>query len=494
MNRKLHVMSTLPRFVSLLVLGVWLSGCATPGSSVPAPGRGTPEAAYTVLSDTDAGVQKRIAAITTLQAAVGSGATPAETARAALKRAAWSWHQGTPSQVRIAAIDALLADEANLDDTHNMLRLMTPTEQQREVLEHVCQVATARAWGDMTPAIVRSWSRPVPGWEDLSRPEAQALLALWPGQDHDATLFSVFAGSDGADDKARSAAWAMLTRLDASGERTRALVRQAGSRLDASTDPIAGAIARAWREMQIVPVTPEQLAWTQRLLEPQHDAHRQAIIAATALLPPERRERLELRHGPLMVWAHAQDATLIDAPLEALVEHALLSLQGSRSYGPGARARAQDLARADWSEVLTALAAVQATRDPDLGRALFQQADADQLDTSTEHGGVIEAASDGGWQAIAFPPRPTERFGDRQFVASEDMIRRGDTALFHYHFHVQSHANRNYAVPSGGDYDTARRLGRASLVFTFVDRDHMNVDLYFPSGVLIDLGAIERPQ
>ncbi|MCA9293831.1 MAG: hypothetical protein KDA20_08455 [Phycisphaerales bacterium] len=486
-------MSTIRSIGFVIALGFVLAGCAASGTT-PAASRGTPEAAYATLSDANASIQKRTGAIATLLSAAQTGATSPDAARAALKRIAWSWHQGTPPLVRIAAIDALLSDEANLDDTHNMLKLMTPTEQQREVLEHVCMIASERHWRDMTPAIVRSWSRSVPGWEDMARPEAKALTALWPDQDHDAVLFDVFTGAEGAEEKARSAAWALLTRLDKDGVRTRELVQHRAPELEASGDVLATAIGRAWRELHVVPLTPEQLEWTRRLFEAEHDADRRAYVAAMEGLSDEQVAGLALRHGPLLAWAQAQHPDWLESSRDALVEQVLQGLGRTRAYGPGARSAAQDLAEASWLDVLTAAAAVHATHDPDVVYDLFQQADADQIDRSTEHGGVIEPTSDGAWRAVSFPPRPTERFGDRQFVASDDMIKRGDTALFHYHFHVQDHSNRNYAVPSGGDYETAQRLGRASLVFTFIDRDHLNVDLYFPSGKLIDLGAIERPQ
>ena len=482
-------------FLSVLILLVLACGVSCAGSSGQSAARAaSPERAYVVLDDASQNVKKRVAAVRSIQVAVDAGTTPRATARAALKRIAWSWHQGTPSAVRIAAIDALLEHEAQLNDTRTMLTLMTPTEQQREVLEHVCAIAGERQWRRMTPAMIRSWSRKVRGWDDLERPEAAALAALWPEQPVNEVLFAVFASTDEVDAKARSAAWTMLTRLDPEGEQTRALVEAGSAALDRADDPLSAAIAWAWRELHVAPKTSEQLAWVQRLHESDDGAALQALIDAAGALPVERRAGLEMRHLPLLAWVRSAHPTWLDLSRGELESRVLEGLEGSRAFGPGARRPGSDLGEAPWHDLLTALAALQATRDPAVRAQLFEQAEVDRLDESTEHGGVLEVNGKGVWQAIAYPPRPTERFSDQQFVASDDMIRRGDLGVFHYHFHAQRHNNRRYATPSGGDFDTARRLGRSSLVLTFVDANRMNIDLYLPDGMATDLGTIERPQ
>ncbi len=476
----------------MIVLAILSVGGACASSGAAGVSKGTPEAAYAALADTTARTGVRLKAIQSLERAVTDGTTSRESARAALKRLAWSWHQGTPSEVRIAAIDTLLADDVAINDTRTMLTLMVPTEQQRHVLEYVCTIATERSWRTMTPALVRSWSREVRGWDDLERPEAVALTALWPELDHNAILFNIFSGVEDTDDKARAAAWTMLSRLDTDGHRTRELVVQSAPQLEATGDPLAIAIGRAWRELHVVPRTSEQLAWAQRLFSPERDAERRMFVAAVGAVSGERAEGLALRHAPVLAWAQAAHADWLVLSREALVEVILEGLKGSRAYGLGGRTTEHVIDALPWLDIFVTAIAIEATRNPAVIGDLFEQADHDHLDRTTEHGGVIEVASDGSWRAVSYPPRPTERFGDRQFVASKDMIKRGDLALFHYHFHVQKIGNRSFAVPSGGDYETARRLGRSSLVFTFVDNEHMNIDLYFPDGQLIDLGTIER--
>mgnify|MGYP001627977827 FL=1 len=72
------------------------------------------------------------------------------------------------------------------------------------------------------------------------------------------------------------------------------------------------------------------------------------------------------------------------------------------------------------------------------------------------------------------------------------MIRFSDRALAHYHFHANERNNEKYAGPSRADYINAETSGRTSLVFTSIKEDELNVDLYQPNGVVIDLGII-RP-
>ena len=68
------------------------------------------------------------------------------------------------------------------------------------------------------------------------------------------------------------------------------------------------------------------------------------------------------------------------------------------------------------------------------------------------------------------------------------------TGLFHVHFHAQSYENDRYAGPHMGDFafsDSSRCNG---LVFTFLSTDLLGVDYYRHGRLVIDLGAIERPE
>ena len=61
------------------------------------------------------------------------------------------------------------------------------------------------------------------------------------------------------------------------------------------------------------------------------------------------------------------------------------------------------------------------------------------------------------------------------------------------HFHAQRHRNGNHAGPGLGDLNYAQNTRTNNLVFTFVDKDTMNVDYYRHGKVIVDLGTIKRP-
>lgn len=150
-----------------------------------------------------------------------------------------------------------------------------------------------------------------------------------------------------------------------------------------------------------------------------------------------------------------------------------------------------------WADLLTILVIDDAVVTPEFARVMLQQAELDRDDKETEYGGVVEAVNntDGSvvsTRAVLFPPRPRDRVGDGQFIASRDMIEYSDRALAHYHLQVQREKNYKFAGPSSGDLRYAALSGRSCVVFTSLSRDTLGVDYYQPDGATIDLGEI-RP-
>jgi hypothetical protein len=146
-----------------------------------------------------------------------------------------------------------------------------------------------------------------------------------------------------------------------------------------------------------------------------------------------------------------------------------------------------------WGDALLVLIAAEAAGDPRVAQAVFAQADSDRGDTSTEYGGALAPGDAGRFSALSFPPRAAQRSGDNRFVASPEMLSGGATALFHYHFHVRSANEREFAGPSDGDLDYAERFGRSCLVFTAIGDDVLGLDYYQPDRAVIDLGEVRRP-
>jgi len=410
-----------------------------------------------------------------------------------------AWQRSEDVAVRLAAIDALLADDEA--DTRRMLALLLPTETAWPVIERVGELAVERGWTDLTPALVRSWSRPVPTPVDADRPERAALLALHPDATMTEVVFGVFIDRSltGAfADRTRQDAWALLRRIDGTGEASVSLLRDLPAE---DVDPIVADIRAAAVDLGAIPETARQLEWLRDMRQPEHEAFWAEAAAAVASLPENRREGLQLRHAAALRWAAANRSDWFDLDRDALLQRLAGRLRGrvrhERTGGSGfTGSRMERLAtwRDDlvWADTVSLLIADAAARDPEIAADLFYQADADRLDRSCEHGGVLDATPDG-FVALGFTPRPAQRLGDRRFIASPEMLERGATALFHYHFHANRLRNADYAGPSEGDLVYANDFGRACLVFTFVDADTLAVDYYQPGGARIDLGEIARP-
>ncbi|HBS28717.1 MAG TPA: hypothetical protein DEB06_04530, partial [Phycisphaerales bacterium] len=345
------------------------------------------------------------------------------------------------------------------------------------------------------------WARAVASPSDEQRPERAALAALHPGLDAPEIAWRVFAGDSfggpALRDRDRRDAWSLLQRLDKGGARTVALL----SREPAAPDPMIESLRRCAWEFGAVPSTGEQLEWAQRLLATENAALWTRVTGAASRLSPEQRAGLALGHAGALAWADANRSEwlslsradiikAVEAEQRARRKHAREGASGSVGGSDELISRWRDTI--SWGDALAALVGARVVDDPGVARALFAQAEEDKSDTSTEHGGLIDA-SGAGFSTRPFAPRASQRLGDRRFVASSDMLDSADASVFHYHFHAQAHANARYAGPSDDDIRYAQRFGRVCIVFTFVNKDRLNADLYTPSGVILDLGEAVRP-
>ncbi|MCB9848889.1 MAG: hypothetical protein H6814_10795 [Phycisphaeraceae bacterium] len=452
------------------------------------------------LADPAAGSESKLRAVAAVAGMGRSGELEPDAAREMLKKVAWG--RGNRPNVRNAAIDELFRDDA--DDTARMLSLMLPTESQWPVIEHVCDLAVESDEESLVPALVRSWSRFVQRPSDEDRPERAALLALRPDQSIEKTVFDVFAKEHDPDDqfgeRTRRDAWTLLSRIDPDGALTQGYVAKAP---DAPGDPLLADLQSAARDLGAIPLTTEQLDWVEDLRKPEYAEFWSRARKLIAALTPEQREGFELRHAAGVLWASQHRSDWLAASRRELLDQLERDIQDRRhtrrtdGYTDAMAAPRETIEqwRRDlvWGDALLLCIADEAVRDPRIVRELFEQADHDQRDESTEHGGVLDADPDGGFVALSYPPRPAQRAGDNRFVASPELLHAGAAALFHYHFHAQSHNNGDYAGPGSGDLEYAKRFGRTCIVLTFISRNSLGVDCYQPDGARIDLGAISRP-
>lgn len=417
------------------------------------------------------------------------------------------WIQRSAVVVRVRCLELLMDDPGDTDhaDTRSMLRLMVPTEGDFAVLEAMCRIIERERWPEFAGPLVRSYSRFVVSRPDDERPERRALAALAGARPVEELVYEVFstpATGTGQqrdrEDKARSAAWELLGRLDKSGAKRKALIEQAAAA--PSDDPMLQNVRFAATELRAIPLTASQLTWVGQIREsaaksPEWMTELRAALAACAT---EHLADLRLRHLEPIRWASLHQPDWLRADRPALLSQLHARLKGRTIYqrtqgDTTSEAVSERLStyesRLTWADLLSMLVIDVAVRTPGLAETLWDHVERDLKDRTTELGGLI-SADGGGFKAVLYPPRGTARTGDRRFVASDDMLAAGALALAHYHFHAQSVDNADYAGPGPGDMEYADDQGRLCLVFTPVRRGVLNVDYYQAGGVRIDLGTI----
>ncbi len=451
---------------------------------------------------------RRIEAIEAAWAGVQRGDFDPDLTRRAIGDIAWN--RSEPDDIRLAALDAIINDPSPTGTAYaqDLIRLMLPHEESRGVVEYLSTAAAVNNWTVCTPALVRALSNPVgktDAKDNTPRIERAALHRLNPNRSIEAIAFDVFmdptppqvSWSDRYAKNTREDAWDLLARLDPQGIARRELVRT-----NASADPTVAAVARAERELGIIPITGPELTWMLSL-ESADDTRAwwSQTASVVARLTPEQRQGLALRHLEPIRWASKHRTPWLAASRQDLYAQLEARLAGRKThrrtadvgaFGRPVPARlADNAARLAWADLLTILVIDDAIADPQVRAALAGQVIADRRDTTTEYGGVLDAVNDTArFAALPFPPRPSEREHDRKFIASDDMVRAGRTAFAQYHFHVQKARHDAFAGPGEGDLLSAAASGRNNVVFTSINASTLNADYYQPSGVVIDLGEI----
>jgi len=471
-----------------------------------------------VLANTELTVSDRVEAVDAIWQ--GRLNVSKSDAREAMKNIVWSSRY--PLGVRQRATELLLSDKDDADnaDTRKSLSLRLPTEASPDMIGFICQLAGERGWTEFSQPAVRSWARRIMGFGDDVRPE-RVLVEKLSGKPATAAVFELFAtpvqtaaktnpAKIDLAEKARRAAWEVLTRLDPTGKERTALLATLSPA--AAADPLIGDIRASAADLGCVPVTDselQQLSAMRRFDDKSDgDARRQwwaEATAAVAGLKPEQRVGLRLRHIEPIRWSTGNRIQWMAADrvgLLALIADRLSKRTPYTRSGPSATAiisSDESLSTNGpnllWGDCLTILTIDDALSTPGIGAALWEQAERDIKDTSTEYGGLLESSGGGHSQAFIvtlYPPRPTQRAGDQRFIASDDMMRAGTWALAHYHFHAQRSNNAEYAGPGPGDEEFATEHGKNCLVFTPVKEGALDVDYFISGGIKLDLGVLNR--
>lgn len=467
----------------------------------------------------DLQANQRIIALEALWAEAAKDPQRLSAAREASKDTLWKG--SAPQIVRQRALALLLTDTTpeGMADTRKFMRLRLPTEGQWPLVVDFCKAMQARAtdaaWQDQTASLVRSYARKVPVPPDEDRPERDALLALHPGKDLTAIVFDVFVRPsengapkipDDSAEKSRQAAWDLMGRIDPDGARRTALASG-----EASNDPSIKEINKCARDLGVVPITGSELAWLHGLADEKDKRNViwwNAATQAVGTLRADQKAGLQLRHIEPVRWAAVNHSEWAAASREQLLAELNTRLAARRIWlkteGLGVMEEKSKETPKDWEakfvwgDLLAVLVLDEAIRRPGVIAELFKQAAMDQADTTTEYGGVLWAAEQGGvetekggkFAVRGYQPRTTQRKDDRTFMAPEEMFTDSGRSLAHYHFHVQTANNRDYAGPGRGDLEYAANHGRNCIVLTSVREGAMDADYYVRGGIVIDLGEI----
>ena len=399
--------------------------------------------------------------------------------------------------VRKAAFNRLAKyDPARLDEVlAPALSRIQPADFRSWIITRVGELNRTA----LTKGIIRSWAMPTSFWErDLERPEPPALAAMYGGDDKvTVVLLDVLLKSDPIIERnLRARCWELMVDL---GE-TELLVELVNDDQLVGSDPMLLDLRAAVNELGVLPRNKEEILWIRELRGKAYVDYWQQMADSLVLLDESRRRMLATRDLAVVVAAAVHRPELLeldDAALYDLLERQIKT-SGTRYNADFSGWKIKISERLDdvrdkltWGDLAAMALAREAVRDPKLQVHLFDQADRDMIDSTTEYGGVIKLDSKGRFDLVEHPPR--SRVSDEKFLAPQSLFDDGYTALFHFHNHAQNYSNRRHAGPHMGDLQYADETGAYCLVFTYVKPELMNIDFYRTDSVVVDLGTIQRP-
>lgn len=404
---------------------------------------------------------------------------------------------GFTTDVREQALNRLA--EVDLDNLKRTLRQRYPRLEAWSWLTRLSEIIVERRWADLAPALISSWARPsIYVNKDSERPEYIALVGLFGEKNVPDVVFDTLLEANAVHEQGlRTRCWTLMNRL---GHYDR-LVALLLEREVPADDVMLLDLQAAARELGVVPRNREEILWARQLRMPEHASFWNQAASAVARLPVERRRELELRDLAIIVSASLHQPELltlgkeelyrrVDAHLESTQRHiASRSFDGWDGNFPQRLHEHRD--QLTWGDLAAMLIAVRAMQTPEIVTHLFDFADRDLKDKTTEYGGVITLDARNRFELIEFPPRV--RFGDLRFNAPQAMFDAGYTGVFHLHFHAQKYDNAEYAGPGMGDLQYADETRANCLVLTFISQSRMNIDYYRHGRLIVDLGEIRRP-
>jgi hypothetical protein len=406
------------------------------------------------------------------------------------------WTPGYTNDARMAALTRLwLVDR---EGTIRTIRQRLPRLNNWNWLLELCTWIAEEDVKELHEALISSWaSTTIFVKTDNERPECIALKRMYTDADIATLVFdSMLAQKKSWKQGYRTRCWELLHRL---GQRDKLIALLAETSFE-SDDMFFLDLQKAKLDLGIVPLCREEILWIRELAKPEYDSFWQEAIGALNKLDSERRAHVEIRDIPVAVSLarHGKEdaftrsvPTMVRGISDATANQKHYSeTEGGGAYDPQSemlRSYQEEITWGDAAAIEIALAALDV---PQVRAHLFDYATRDNVDESTEYGGVIALDKQGRFEILEFEPKV--RHHDLRFNASQDMFDAAYTALFHFHFHAQKFRNGDHAGPGLGDKNYATNTRANCLVFTFVDKNTMNVDYYRHGNVVIDLGIIKR--
>jgi hypothetical protein len=405
------------------------------------------------------------------------------------------WRGGYTQPIRKEAVKRL--EQRDLDNLKRTIRQRLPQITSMLWLSDLCEIIADRNWRDLTPALASSWARPTPlNPDETQRPEYQALVQMYGEDRIPDVIFDLFLESRSvAQQGLRTRCWDLMHRL---GHRHR-LVQLVTEVEPPADDAMLIDLHAGAAQLGIVPHNREEILWLRQLRRPERAEFWSQAVIAIQVMTKERRAHMELRDLPIAVAAYLHEPELLeksDAQLYVRLEAYLKNQRhhdasGGRLGMTGQRERLHahrhDLT---WGDPAAMLLAVRAFQVPEMIDHLFDYAERDMRDETTEYGGIVNLDEHGRFELLEFPP--VIRRHANKFIAPQAMFDAGYTGLFHFHNHAQRYRNADHASPGFGDIQYAENTRANCLVFTFINENTLNMDFYRHGGVVVDLGEIRR--
>ena len=253
-------------------------------------------------------------------------------------------------------------------------------------------------------------------------------------------------------------------------------------------------------DLNVIPRNREEILWIRALRDPKHKAYWDKVSSALAQLDEDRRSQLETRDLAVAVAAAEHRPELLKASDQELYDSLQKAINNNGKHYSAdfsgwtvevSEKLNDDRKKVTWGDLVAMHLALDALQSEAVRAHIFDFAERDLLDSTTEYGGIIRLDEQGRFELVEH--RPRARVADDRYLASQALFNDSYTSLFHFHNHAQKYQNYRYAGPHLGDIDYANETGANGLVFTFVKPTAINVDFYRHTAVIVDLGTIERP-